>query len=197
MRGLALASALALLAAAPAWAQATPSKCNAAKLKATGAYAQAILGCQAKAVQKGDSIDGDCLQKAIDKLGKAFEKAEKKGDCAGSGGAATAQSQADAFRISLGEALLPPKTCCAFTSVCGWEDDAFACTMAGGTPGADGSACDGESGACVAGPLASGACCENGGECNGGAVGISECTGAGGTFIEGGICLASGECLAH
>jgi hypothetical protein len=197
MRALALASAFWLLAAAPAWAQAVPSKCNAAKLKATGAYAQAILGCQAKAVQKGASLDGACLEKAIAKLAKAFERAEKKGDCAGSDPATTAQNQADAFRIALGEALLPPKTCCAFTNLCGWEDDATACAKAGGTAGAGGTVCDGETGTCVAGSPASGPCCENQGECNGGIVDVGACTGAGGTYVDGGLCLASGECLPH
>ena len=196
MRTLALAIGFTLLGAAPAWAQAVPSKCNAAKLKATGAYVQAILGCQAKGVQKGASLDRTCIEKALAKLEKAFEKAEKKGDCGGSGSVTTAQSQADAFRISLGEALLPPRICCAFTDLCGWEADAASCNTDGGTPGAEGSSCDG-SGDCVAGPPASGPCCSHGGRCNGGPIGIAECTNADGTFVEGGVCLSTGECLPH
>ena len=196
MRALAVASALCLLGAAPAWAQAVPSKCNAAKLKASGAYAQAILGCQAKAVQKGQRLDGECLQRAIAKLAKAFERAEKKDDCAGSDPHTTAQSQADAFRIALGEALLPPKVCCAFANVCGWEDDAGECAKAGGTAGADGTVCTSD-GSCVAGSPSSGPCCQNQGECNAGTVDAGACTGAGGTYDASGICLASGECLPH
>jgi hypothetical protein len=200
MRALVLALALSLLGAAPAFAQAAPSKCNAAKFKATGAYAQAILGCQAKSLQKGAGPDLPCLAKAITKLEKAFTKAENKGDCNGSEGAATAQSQADAFRIALGEALLPPLRCCAFTNACGWAVDEAACTGAGGTAGAEGTNCHGDMGTCEAGVPSSGPCCETQeAACTAGPdVTIGECTATKGNgFVDGGVCLATGECLPH
>lgn len=93
MRGLVLF--LALLWVSPASAISVASKCNAAKYKAAGVYAQAILGCQAKAIQKGDTTEFECIAKAADKLEKAFVRAEKKGDCNGSDGAASAQGYAD------------------------------------------------------------------------------------------------------
>ena len=68
--------------------------------------------------------------------------------------------------------------------------------MAGGTPGAGGTACTSD-GTCVAGSPSSGPCCENHGECNAGTVDAGTCTGAGGTYQEAGVCLASGECLPH
>jgi hypothetical protein len=200
MRALALVLGFALLGAAPAWAQAAPSKCNAAKFKATGAYAQAILGCQSKALAKGTGLDLPCLAKAIAKLEKAFEKAERKGDCNGSEGAATAQSQADAFRVSLGETLLPPLRCCAFTNACGWAVDEAACTGAGGTAGAEGTRCQGDTGTCAAGGPSSGACCETpDATCTAGPdVTIGACTATkGNVFVDGGVCLATGECLPH
>ena len=64
MQRFVLALFVALLGAAPAWAQAVPSKCNAAKLKATGAYLQAIFACQAKGVQRAASLDRACIEKA-------------------------------------------------------------------------------------------------------------------------------------
>jgi hypothetical protein len=200
MRALVLASVLSLLAAAPAWAQAAPSKCNAAKYKATGAYAQSILACQSKALAKGTGLDLDCLGKAIAKLEKAFEKAARKGDCNGSDGAATAQGQADVFRISLGESLLPPLRCCAFTNACGWAVDEAACTGAGGTAGAEGTNCHGNDGTCAAGAPSSGPCCETpDATCTAGPdVTIEACTATNGNgFVDGGTCLATGECVPH
>jgi hypothetical protein len=199
MRALVLALAFSLLGAAPAFAQAAPSKCNAAKFKATGAYAQAILGCQAKSIQKGEGIDLNCLAKAITKLEKAFAKAENKGDCGGSDGAATAQSYADAFRIDLG-GLLPPQRCCALSNRCGWFPDETSCVGAGGAAGAEGTSCDGTTGTCVAGAPSSGPCCQTPeATCTTGPdVTIGECTATNGNgFVDGGVCLATGECLPH
>jgi hypothetical protein len=201
MNGFLVAFVWLGLVAIPAAAQPIPSKCNAVKFKATGAYARAILGCQAKSLAKGQGIDEDCLARAFTNLEKTFAKAEKKADCNGSEGAATAQSQADAFRIALGESLLPPLRCCAVSNAgaaqCIWLATETACTDQGGAPGMAGSVCDGETGACVTTSPASGPCCEHGGVCTGGEVEIGACTEAGGAFVEAGICLATGECLAH
>jgi hypothetical protein len=196
MRALVLVSSLLLLGAAPVWAQAVPSKCNAAKSKATGAYLQAVLACKAKSFQKGEPVAEDCFPNALAKLEKAFERAQKKGDCAGSGSAVTAQGNADAGLLGVVAALFPEVVCCDLGNLCGWRNDAADCALAGGTVGAEGSSCDG-AGACVAGPPAAGPCCTNAGDCNGGPVGVAECTGAGGTFVEQGLCLAPGECLAQ
>jgi hypothetical protein len=182
---------------APAAAQPVPSKCNAAKYKAAGAYAQAIVACQAKAIQKGEGIDPGCLEKAGRKLQAGFEKAERKGDCNGSDGAETAQGIAIGFRIDLA-GILPPQRCCALGGqICGWAADATACTGAGGTPGAEGSICDGESGLCELDAPASGPCCETDGLCTSGNVLVGDCTAGGGAFVNGGVCLETGECLAH
>ena len=186
MRTLALAIGFTLLGAAPAWAQAVPSTCNAAKLKATGAYVQAILGCHAKGVQKGASLDRDCIEKALAKLEKAFERGELKGDCGGSSASSTAINQANAFRVELGEQLLPSERCCDYGGVCGWAQDATVCFKSGGTAGAEGSACD-STGECVAGAPSSGPCCENAGACSAGPIAAGECTT--GAFVESGICL--------
>ena len=61
------------------------SRCSAAKLKAAGAYAAATAKCEAKAVRKGVPTDVLCLGRAQSKLQRAFEKAEKKGDCLATG----------------------------------------------------------------------------------------------------------------
>jgi hypothetical protein len=200
MRALAFVLVLGWLAlgSASASAQAVPSKCNAAKFKATGAYAQAIVACQAKAIAKGQGIDLACLQRAAVKLEKAFVKAEKKDDCGGSNTAAVAKDQADQFRIGLGEQVLPELRCCEVTASnqCRWAASETACTDDGGTPGAEGSNCNSD-GACTTGSLSSGPCCELDGVCTAGQVDIGDCTGAGGAFMESGTCLASGECLPH
>jgi hypothetical protein len=202
MRALAFVVTLGSLAlgSASASAQAIPSKCNAAKFKATGAYAQAIVACQAKAIAKGSNLDLPCLARAAAKLEKAFEKAAKKDDCGGSGAAPTAKDQADQFRIALGEQVLPELRCCAVTigasEQCRWAASDTACTDDGGTPGAEGSDCNSD-GECTTGSLSSGPCCELDGVCTAGQVDINDCTGAGGAFVASGTCLASGECLPH
>jgi len=57
------------------------AKCVAAKLKASGKMAQALLTCDSKAVGKGVAVDPLCLAKANDKLAKAFAKATGVGGC--------------------------------------------------------------------------------------------------------------------
>jgi hypothetical protein len=198
MRALVLV--LAITWAAPAGAVSVASKCNAAKFKATGVYVQRILGCQAKAIQKGGGIDHDCVARAAAKLEKAFANAEKKDDCEGSDPASTAQSYGDAFRIDL-IGLLPPQTCCQRSS--GGTDQCFfrvsdaECTSLGYTPGPPGSVCDGTTGLCATtSSPSSGPCCENDGICYAGGIAPGECTGPTATQVEG-ICLQTGECLPH
>jgi predicted dienelactone hydrolase len=70
-----------LLSAACAHAAATAGSCASAEQKAAGKAAAAQLGCHAKATQKGESVDGTCLQKALDKLAGVVTKADGAGGC--------------------------------------------------------------------------------------------------------------------
>src|SRR5436853_1220944 len=77
--------ALLVLSAGTAAAAGTAASCAVAEQKAAGKAAAAQLGCQAKATQKGEAVDGPCLQKALDKLAGVVTKAEAAGGCLLSG----------------------------------------------------------------------------------------------------------------
>ena len=89
----------ALLAFASVKASAaTPSKCSSAKLRATSKKASTRAKCYAKAVAKGQMVDGDCLSTASSKFNAGFTRAESKGDCrAPNGDAPAIESKVDAF----------------------------------------------------------------------------------------------------
>jgi len=61
------------------------SKCQAAKLKSAGQGASAVAGCVSKAAGKGLirglTTDDACIDKSIDKLIAAFDKADTGADC--------------------------------------------------------------------------------------------------------------------
>jgi hypothetical protein len=183
---------------APASAVTVESQCNAAKLKATGAYVQRILACQATAIQKGLTIDHECTARAAAKLAKAFANAENKDDCGGSGPAAGAQEFGDEFRIDALD-ILPAQTCCH--RVVDGNDQCFyrvsdaECTSLGYEPGVTDSICDSLTGRCVTSSTSNpGECCENAtGTCFAGELAPGEC--AGSTLVPNGVCLATGECL--
>jgi hypothetical protein len=81
--------ALAGLPAAPAAAKRAPidpaARCVARKLAASSAGAAADLQCHGKAAAKGQATDPGCLVAVRQKLARAFEKAERPGDCAANG----------------------------------------------------------------------------------------------------------------
>ncbi|MCC6763773.1 MAG: hypothetical protein IT293_03840 [Deltaproteobacteria bacterium] len=76
-----LTAGLVVLTADVGRAAATAGACAAAEQKAAGKAAAAQLGCHAKAVQKGEPVDGPCLQKAIDKLAGVVAKQDAAGGC--------------------------------------------------------------------------------------------------------------------
>ena len=93
------------------------------------------------------------------KLQKAFEKAETKDDCIGTGDDAAAQAVVDTFVQQLKDTLNPPPVICCATGACLYTADAASCTAIGlgATLGAEGTVCTG-SGACAPPPAAAGAC---------------------------------------
>jgi len=177
------------------------SRCTAAKLKAAGSYFTAVAKCEAKAAKQGDaSADLLCLGKAQSKLQRAFEKAEKKGDCLAVGDLSDAQAEADEGLDILFQILEPPPSvCCEEGTACFWAPDAATCTSVGGNPGAAGSVCGGN-GTCGAPPAAEGNCCEGinnlplMGLCAGGSTQVG-CTNSGGSFVADAVCLPAQLCI--
>ena len=82
---VALAASIFVAFLAPACPGAgTPEQvCDAAKAKAAANKAKAKIGCNAKAMAKGQMTDIACLQKADEKFLAAFAKADAKGPCEG------------------------------------------------------------------------------------------------------------------
>jgi hypothetical protein len=74
------ATAIALVfAASAAIAAPTPDQaCRGAKLKGSGKYAAAVLGCDSKAAKDGSAVDPACLTKGSEKFTGAFASAESK-----------------------------------------------------------------------------------------------------------------------
>lgn len=102
-----LAATLAFLLGFALDVHAAPiSKCDAAKKKCLGTYVAAVLGCHAKAEQKGVAVDGTCLAKAGAKVsggGKGcFDKAETPpNDCSTPGDLSARLGEADAAILDL------------------------------------------------------------------------------------------------
>lgn len=179
-----------------------PSKCIAAKLKAGGAYAQALASCRSKGAAKGVPVDLACETKALAKLQKTFEKAEAKGDCTVTGDVGSFQGESIAYVGRLLEVVTQEPRCCS-RSVGGaggpyqcfftLTDDE--CHDQLGAWGAVDDAC-GDSGQCEPqGSVALGACCEHDGTCLAGSVEEGECTTLGGTYTaSGALCSPSGAC---
>jgi hypothetical protein len=202
MRSLLLALTLLLAVPAGAGEVIGPSKCIAAKLKAGGAYAQALASCRSKAAAKGVPVDLACETKALARLQKAFEKAEAKGDCIVTGDVASFQGESIAYVGRLLDVVSQVPRCCSrSTGGAGGPYQCFftltddECHDQGGAWGAVDDAC-GDSGQCEpAGSVALGACCEHEGTCLAGAVGEPECTTLGGTYTaSGALCSPTGEC---
>jgi hypothetical protein len=70
----------------------TPSKCEAARLKAAGNLASAELNCISKAAIKGIAIDSGCVSKATANFTKAFNKVR---GCTGDGNASGIQADVE------------------------------------------------------------------------------------------------------
>jgi hypothetical protein len=194
--------AIAALLAAPAGAGQVigPSKCDAAKFKAAGAYAQGLAACRSKAAKQGVPVDAACETKALAKLQKAFSNAEEKDDCTVSDfdNAPLVATQTETYVDDLTEALSQPPICCNLAiggadNRCGWTLGAAACTARGGAIGGEGTQCHGV-GSCETPPVGSGPCCENDGACEAGSINPPTCTNAGGTYLDDALCLPSGEC---
>lgn len=60
-------------------------ECAAAKLKASGRYAGAVLTCTARAVKAGTTASSDCLDRAAATMASAFARADSTGECANMG----------------------------------------------------------------------------------------------------------------
>jgi hypothetical protein len=188
------------LLAAPAGAGTVigPSKCDAAKFKAGGAYVQALAACRSAAAKKGVPVEAACETRALAKLQKAFVNAEKKDGCIVTENDQLVASQAEAYVADLVEVLSQPPICCNLAiggadNRCGWTLGAAACAARGGAVGGEGTQCHGV-GSCETPPVGPGPCCENDGACETGSINPPTCTNAGGTYLEEAICLPNGEC---
>ena len=196
MRTFVLGTLLIALGAAPAGAQSGPSQCSALKTKALGVYTQRLAACRAKALKKGEDVDGVCVAKAVSALEKTFEKAEKKDDCLENGDASFALGEVDQCLERAGTVIEGEAVCCTMPSfACLYVTSPQDCT---GTVGLPGTACD-ANGLCAGAPSAGG-CCElpptafgTGCTTN---VGEGGCTGAGGTWFPNALCEAPGSCAA-
>lgn len=162
MRRGALALAVAVAGwAAPSFAQV--EDCGAKKLTAGAAYVQARANCIGKALAKGLEPDPLCITKALDKLGKAFAKAEAKGRCASLADLGPAEDVlGDALEDGFDLVATNELVCCDEDGValCTYRIDAQSCLDSMGVPGAPGTMCQGD-GSCAA-PTAQtgGPCCE-------------------------------------
>jgi hypothetical protein len=74
-----------------------PNKCQAAKMKAAGKKASALLSCQSKAAAKSLPVDPACVAKAVGKFNAAFTKAESKPPCGTTGDNGSIESIVDDF----------------------------------------------------------------------------------------------------
>src|SRR5262249_15149229 len=90
--------------------------CAASKLGETGKKASGELACQAKATNKGTTVDPLCLGKADDKFTKAFTKANSKGGCADPGDASTVGPLVDTFAGDAVAGLTGPPPAVSFAS---------------------------------------------------------------------------------
>jgi len=177
------------------------SRCSAAKLKAAGAYFNAVAKCEARGAAKGMSADLVCLGRAQSKLQRAYEKAERKGDCLAVGDLSGAQQEADEGLGILFQILeAPPVVCCEGVNGCFWTESDAACELSiGATPGGPGTICGGD-GACAPPPVPEGDCCQDltiGGEpgrCAGG-LGQVDCGNEGGSFVSDAVCLPAQLCI--
>jgi hypothetical protein len=188
--------AIALGAVAPAAAQNGPSKCTALKTKALGIYAQQLAGCKSKALGKGVASDPLCEAKALSKLQKTFEKAERKQDCLETNDDGFAARQAQDFLSRAKTVIEDEAICCTIGGLqCLYVTAGADCDALEGAVGAAGSVCDG-SGGCTAGPATGGTCCSDIELGTGCAIGTTEpnCALNGGTFLSGGACRPVGTC---
>jgi hypothetical protein len=175
-----------------------PSKCTAQKLKAFGVYQQQIAGCRSKAVAKGEPTDGLCVAKAVDKLEKTFEKAEKKDDCLETGEADFVTGRGADYLDRAGTILEGHPICCeSSSSECNFVTAEVECTAISGTIGSIGSVC-GPAGNCVAPPPPPSECCEGvpglGTGCVSGLL-EGDCTGLGGFHLPSATCQPTGSCV--
>src|SRR5205085_3264279 len=78
---LVLAMLLSINSASPAFADGTPEKCAATKMKAATKKFASKGKCYAKALGEGTSVSGACITAAEDKFTDAFAKADAAGGC--------------------------------------------------------------------------------------------------------------------
>ena len=111
---------LSLAGHTPVRAAGTPAKCAAAKQKAAGKKAAALLNCYSKAVKKAVALDPACVSKAKGKFVSAFTKAEGVGGCAIVGDVSAQESAIDAF-VAASAATENSTTACttSFSDACG------------------------------------------------------------------------------
>lgn len=85
-----------LLTSAPPEA-ATPTDCQAAKLKAAGKFGGAVLGCYAKVAKAGTALDSACTGKARDTFLRTFATLESNMACLTTSDAAVVSARLDMF----------------------------------------------------------------------------------------------------
>jgi hypothetical protein len=202
-----LCVAMIRLSPLPAFAGLTvppQSRCASLKYKAAGRYAQAIAACRARKLAKGAPlVEQDCLVKARAKLDQAFARAEKKGDCLGTGDQDYAAEETQDYLATLPPILEGSQRCCTLQAVdqCTWASDEEECdAFPGGLLGPPGSFCDGVTGGCVSPPAEPqpGLCCDGIEEGNGCAARLdgTACVNAGGSHSASKLCTPYGVCEA-
>ncbi len=99
------ATAAAFVVALSAAGAAARSRCDGAKLTATGKGGQAGARCVAKGAATGAAVDPACAAKAAAKLATALGRAETGADCSTTGNAASIQAKLDAHVAGVRAAL--------------------------------------------------------------------------------------------
>ena len=110
MWSAAIAGAVLLLIATRGAAGTPAQDCAAAKLKAAGKKAAAVLNCHRKAAKLGAAIDPACVTPTDEKLQTLFGRAEAKGGCAVSGDEPVVRGQIDQWVTDLATLLRPSTT---------------------------------------------------------------------------------------
>src|SRR5262249_5860446 len=101
-----------LRAGLPDGGKSSPSRCEAARLAASGKKASAKLGCYAKAALAGVPVDAACLDRANRKFLAAFNRLT---GCTGDNAAATIQALVDSACV---EQLVPVDGTGRVTAIC-------------------------------------------------------------------------------
>ena len=105
-RATAVGIAVSLFAAS-AHAGTAAQECAAAKLKAAGKKAGAVLSCHRKAAKLGAAVDPLCVAASDEKLQEPFARAEAKGGCSATGDAVAVGARIEQWGVNVAALLRP------------------------------------------------------------------------------------------